>query len=81
MGGTSFAESFGYDADGNLGWVRNPANEQTDFSYDANGNLTRNTDAAGNVTERAYDSANRLVNETRYTTADPDGVAGAGTAS
>jgi YD repeat-containing protein len=71
-GGAAFRQGLGYDADGNLVSLENPAGEELSFAYDASGNMVRRTDAAGDVLEQTYDAANRMVSQTTYAVADPD---------
>jgi YD repeat-containing protein len=81
IGGGTLKQVFAYNTGGDVTSTTNAQGQQTVFAYSANGALTRSTDAAGNVLQRTYDSANRLTAETLHTIPDPDGAAGAATAS
>ncbi|MDK2125911.1 LysM peptidoglycan-binding domain-containing protein [Parachitinimonas caeni] len=72
---------FEYDAAGNLYRSTDAQGNVVTYSYDAAGNQTSQQDALGNRIERSYGSANQLLTETSFAVPDPDGVAGAATAS
>ncbi|MEY2497475.1 MAG: hypothetical protein QOD12_1031, partial [Verrucomicrobiota bacterium] len=55
----------GYDAVGNLSWVRDPRSQTTNFGYDNRNRQTSITDALGNVTSTTYDVANNKTSVTR----------------
>jgi len=76
VGGTA-AQTLKYTYDtttGHVATATDGSNNVVTYQYDANGNLTLQRDAAGNTVKRVYDGANnRLLSETRYAGADPDG--------
>jgi len=76
--GNSSAQTlkYSYDTDTNhVETVTDGNNNVVTYDYDANGNLTLQRDGAGNTVTRVYDgTTNRLLSETRYAVADPDGT-------
>lgn len=66
--------TFAYNANGDLVRVVDAEGRAIDMEYDANGNQTLQRDAAGNTVRRVYDAQNRLISETAYLVADPDGA-------
>ncbi|MFT4171341.1 MAG: LysM peptidoglycan-binding domain-containing protein [Rhodocyclaceae bacterium] len=75
--GTNGSTTFVYDAQGNVRQVTDGAGNVVYMEYDVNGNQVLQRDSAGNTITRVYSADNRLLTETVYTVADPDG-AGAG---
>ena len=82
LGGKSFVQSYRYSDQGDVLSSTNAAGETTRFEYGQGPGLwTRRMDGANGVVERSYDAASRLVSETVYELADPDGVQGPALAS
>ncbi len=90
-GGAAQTYAFTYNTNGDVITVVDPSGKTITYDdtpntvdttgYDANGNRRYERDHAGNTITRTYDTANnRVLTETRYTTADADG-SGAGAAS
>ncbi|MWL90506.1 LysM peptidoglycan-binding domain-containing protein [Cupriavidus sp. SW-Y-13] len=73
-GGVRQVTTFAYNANGDLVRVVDAEGRAIDMEYDANGNQTLQRDAAGNTVRRVYDAQNRLLSETAYLVADPDGA-------
>ncbi len=71
---------YDYDGADNLISVTDANNHATVMEYDSRGNLTQKRDAAGNTVRYTYDPStntahsNRLLTETVYLVADPDGA-------
>ena len=66
--------SFTYNANGDLTRAFSAGDMAIDMEYDANGNQTLQRDALGNTVKRVFDAQNRLLSETAYLVADPDGA-------
>ncbi|MCK7478983.1 MAG: hypothetical protein M0C28_17670 [Candidatus Moduliflexus flocculans] len=64
---------YAYDAQGNLSTTTDALGRVTTQAYDSRGNLTLTRDAEGRTVTYTYDAHNRLVTETAYLVADPDG--------
>jgi YD repeat-containing protein len=80
VGGAVQSTKFRYDASGNLLSITDARTNTVTYGYDSNGNRTLERDALGNTVTRTFSALNRMLTETRYRTADPDG-AGAQNAS
>jgi RHS repeat-associated protein len=53
--------AYGYDAAGNLAWIRAENQKPVSYSYDAANRLSTVTDWAGRVTSYSYDAAGRFT--------------------
>jgi YD repeat-containing protein len=73
IAGVSQTVSYTYDLLGRPLTATDAAGGKITYRYDAQGNLSYQRDAAGDVVERTYDSNNRLLTQTYYQVADPDG--------
>lgn len=56
---------FGYNGNGDLTSVTDPAGRVTSYSHDARGNVVSETDRLGNLVTRTYGARNELLTETR----------------
>jgi YD repeat-containing protein len=83
--GLSDVTTYAYDGQGNLvqAKVERGATlvSRVDYEYDAMGNAVKEWDLLGNRIDRVYNTLGLLLNETRYTTADPDGAGGSASPS
>ena len=75
MDGISVSTRYVYTANGDLSRIIDGAGRALDLQYDDSGNQIQQRDAAGNTVTRTWDAGNRLLTETIYAGADPDGSA------
>jgi YD repeat-containing protein len=72
--GASATRIFAYSASGDVLSFTDGMGRTTTFAYDAQGNQVLQRDAMGNTVRRSFDAANRLLSESAYLQADPDGA-------
>ncbi|WP_454056445.1 LysM peptidoglycan-binding domain-containing protein [Cupriavidus sp. Marseille-Q8015] len=73
-GGTRLVTTYAYNAQGRLVSVTDAEGRAVTMEYDGAGNLSLQRDSAGNTVRSVYDAQNRLIGETVYLVADPDGA-------
>ncbi|AYM96375.1 LysM peptidoglycan-binding domain-containing protein [Acidovorax sp. 1608163] len=72
--GVVLTTSYLYNANGDVIQVTDAEGKSVSMEYDASGNQVLQRDAVGNTVRRTFSSSNRLLTETTYTVADPDGA-------
>lgn len=73
LNGREVGSRYSYDSDGNVEKVTDGLGNYIEYRYDDNGNQIMQQDATGHRIEKQFDANNRLLSETQFLQADPDG--------